>query len=317
MNIVFFGSSLFSLPTLQILHKNNHKILAVISTPDEKKGRGLKEGPTPVTRWARDRSLECLTPEKLKTPDFLSKIKQLNPELLVIASYGKLLPEDLLAIPAKGNLNVHPSLLPKYRGAAPIQRALLNGDVVTGVSIMRLVRQMDAGDVLLQKSLPIGPNENAEELSGRLAELGADLLLEGVRILETNSNPGFHKQDERLATYASKVQKEEGFFTWQDSASSIHRKVRAFYSWPVARTQFRGEILRVFKTQLADEMIPKAKTKAEPGRIVKISQEKGLLIQTQNEVLWASQLQLPGKKVLDGFHFAMGQRLVEGMNLSR
>lgn len=311
MKLVFFGSSLFSLPFIEVLHKH-HSILAVVSTPDEKKGRGQKEGPTPVKEWSLKHKLNCLTPENLKTSDFLDSIHALKPELSVIVSYGKLLPDSLLAIPPKGNLNVHPSLLPQYRGAAPVQWAILNGDVVTGITIMRPTSKMDAGDVLLQKSLGIGPDENAEELSQRLSEVGKQLLLEGIEILQKNPSPVFHVQDDRLASYAPKIEKEEGLFSWKDPASLIHRKVRALQPWPVAYTQFGTEMLRIFRTHLEESEMGKS----EPGKILKVDKQNGFLVQTGEGTLWVNQLQLAGKKILDGFQFLMGQRLKTGMMLS-
>jgi len=310
MKIVFFGSSTFSLPILEKLHKHD-SVIAVITTPDEKRGRGQKEGSTPVKQWATKNKLQCLTPEKLSTPDFLNSFSALHSELLVVASYGKLLPKSLLSIPSKGSLNVHPSLLPQYRGAAPIQWAILNGDTVTGVSIMRPIAKMDAGDVLLQKSVGIGADENAEELSRRLALLGADLTLESIQILEQNPSPKFHVQDDRLATFAPKINKEDGFFSWKDSASSIHRKVRAFLPWPVAHTQFQGNLLRIFRSRVGDI----SGSPVEEGKIIKVDKDNGFLIQTGEGSLWVLEVQLAGKKVINGFQFLIGQRLKEGDKL--
>ena len=316
MKIICFGSSQFSIPILEALHKN-HQVIAVISTPDEKKGRGRVEGPTPVKAWAIKNSLLCLTPDKLKSEDFLSAVKQLNPELGAIASYGKLIPDSLLAIPTKGNLNVHPSLLPRYRGASPIQSAILNGDTVTGVSIMRPVAKMDAGDVLIQKSQNINPNETAEELSIRLAKLGAQLLLEGIEVLEKNPNPTYHIQDDKLATLCGKITKEDGTFTWNDRAATIHRKIRAFVPWPVAHTQFLGQPLRIFKSELGDPTLlsAAADTEKPPGTILATNKHKGFLIQTGEGTLWILQVQQAGKNIVNGFQFLMGTRLTEGMSL--
>ncbi len=319
MNIIFFGSSLFSIPIAEKLHQN-HKLLAVVSTPDEKKGRGRIEGPTPVKEWALKQNLKCLTPENLKDASFLNEIKALKPDLLAIAAYGKYLPKALLEITHNKNLNVHPSLLPRYRGASPIQSAILNGDVVTGVSIMRPAAKMDAGDVLIQKSVNIGPDENAEELSASLSKLGADLLLEGIQVLEKNPNPVFHVQDDKLATESAKIEKGDGYFQWKDSAASINRKVRAFVPWPVAYTDFSGEPFRIFKSHLGNEAassgVPGLPAKAAvAGTILKIDKQGGFLIQTGEGTLWILQVQQAGKNKVNGFQFLMGQRLMEGMGL--
>ncbi|MBI4971324.1 MAG: methionyl-tRNA formyltransferase [Candidatus Omnitrophica bacterium] len=311
MRVLFFGSSNFSIPVLEALHKA-HQVIAVISTPDEKKGRGQIEGPTPVKAWALQHGLECLTPEKLKAEDFLAAIKLLKPELGVIASYGKLVPDSLLAISSVANLNVHPSLLPQYRGASPIQSAILHGDTVTGVSIMRPVAKMDAGDVLIQKSLAIGPDENAEELSVRLSQLGAELLLEGIQVLEKNPNSNFHIQDDKLATLCGKITKEDGLFTWNDPASLIHRKIRAFVPWPVAHTHFANQPLRIFKSELGDP----TPSEKPPGTLLATSKHRGFLIQTGEGSLWILQVQQAGKNIVNGFQFLMGQRLKEGMSLT-
>ncbi len=319
MKIIYFGSSEFSIPVLEALHKN-HQIVCVISTPDEKKGRGRVEGPTPVKAWALAHGLECMTPAKLKSEDVLSAVRALKPELAAIALYGKLIPDSLLQIFTNGNLNVHPSLLPRYRGASPIQSALLNGDVVTGVSIMRVTAKMDAGDILIQKSVTIGPDETAEELSASLAKLGADLLLEGIQVLEKNPNPQFHVQSDALATECAKIEKGDGYFQWKDSAASINRKVRAFVPWPVAYTDFRGEPFRIFKSKMSDEttrgLPAKAVVEGEPGTILKVDKQKGFLIQTGEGSLWIEQVQQAGKNKVHGFQFLQGQRLGVGMRLT-
>jgi len=312
MKIIFFGSSTFSLPTLEKLLSITKEV-TVVSTPDEKKGRGQKQGATVVKEWCLNNSVSCITPESLKSEDVQKELSDIAPDFLVIASYGKILPQAILDLPKKGCLNVHPSLLPKYRGAAPIQRCLLNDDEVTGVSIMRPVLKLDAGDIIVQQSVSIEPNEAASELSARLANLGAELVWKLIPILcSTPESIQYLPQKEDLSTYAEKVLKEEASFEWSDSAISIHKKVRGLDEWPVAYTIYKEDRLRVLSAELGGD----APISTVPGTILKIGKVKGVRIQTGENTLWVKTVQMAGKKPMPSFQFLLGQRLNEGDVLS-
>ncbi len=309
MKVLFFGSSFFSIPILEALYKN-HQVVSVISTPDEKQGRGQKVQPSVVKQWAEEKGLKVLTPENLKEESLTQQLKALEIDFSVIASYGKLVPQCILDLPQIENLNVHPSLLPKYRGASPIQSSLLNKDEVTGVSLMRPVLKMDAGDVLMQKSTPVTLDVNAEELSESLAEIGAELTQVAIDALSKQGKVEFKTQDEALATYTSKIEKKDAEFNWSMDALEIHNKVRAYIQWPVAYTLYQNDRLRLLDTSL--QLGEGSET---PGTLIEVKKNEGFLIQTGRDRLWVKSVQLSGKSAISGDAFLNGRRLKVGDSL--
>jgi len=235
MKVVFFGTPAFAVPTFERLIQSGHTVVGVVTQPDRPRDRGQRPSEGPVKRLAIRHGIPVLQPERLKDEAFVAALTALAADLGVVAAYGKILPAQVLAIPPLGLINVHASLLPRHRGAAPIQRAVLAGETVTGVSIMRIVREMDAGPVFATHAVAIGPDETSERLAVRLAEVGADLLMGVVGEIE-QGRAREAPQDERLATYAPRLTKEEGLIRWDEPASAVHNRVRGLHPWPHAYT---------------------------------------------------------------------------------
>lgn len=263
-----------------------------------------------VKAFAAGERLSVSTPEKLSTDDFVNKVKGLEPDIIVIASYGKLVPSSVFKLAKVAALNVHPSLLPQYRGASPIQSAILEGEQKTGVSIAEITNQLDAGNVFGQTETEIGPDENAAELSQRLAELGGKLLLDVIGKIE-HQTASKTPQDDARHTYAKKLERNSGLIHWHCSAREIHNQVRAFYPWPSAFTTFRGKRLKILRTELCS-VRPRNDGSVVPGMIVVKKSAKTVCVQTQDGVLELLRVQLEGKREMGGFEFALGQRLKTG-----
>lgn len=302
MNIVFFGSSEFSIPVLSAL-ASKHSVVLVVTTPEKKKGRGQKISGTVVKDFALSQKLPVVEPEKLSDPTVVDQMKCLSPDFMVIASYGKLIPSSIFTLPKIAALNVHPSLLPKHRGASPIQRALLEGDEKTGVSIAEITKDLDAGDLFAQIETPIGIHENASQLSQRLSQLSSELLL---RVID-QGKAGILKrtpQDSSQSSYAKKVAKEEGRIDWNQSNKIIHNQVRAYFPSPGAFTFFNEKRLKISET----ELIPDAGHNFAPGSIVSINSQ-GIIVQAKQDQIRLKRVQLEGRNEISAYEFALGQRL--------
>ncbi|OGW86280.1 MAG: methionyl-tRNA formyltransferase [Omnitrophica bacterium RIFCSPHIGHO2_02_FULL_46_11] len=310
MKIVFFGSSDFSIPVLKALVASNHSVVHVVTTPDKKKGRGQKLASTVVKEFALSHKLPVSAPEKLSDPSVSATMQKLDADMLVVASYGKLIPSSVFTIPKVAALNVHPSLLPKYRGASPIQQALLNGDQQTGVSIAEIIKELDAGDVFSQVTTHIDKDENALELSHRLGEMAGLLFLKVIQQFE-NGSVVRTPQDAAQSTYAAKLEKESGKIDWGKSAEQIHNQVRACFPWPSAFTFFRGKRLKICKSR-----VTATDSKAmKPGTIVEIIPADGVRVQAVPGTLEVLQVQLEGGREMSASEFARGQRIQKGEQL--
>lgn len=304
MRIVYFGTPALAVPTLAALAPD-HEVAAVVTQPDRPRGRSGKPEPPEVKVWAEGRGLPVHQPEKLHDGTFESWLRAMRPELCVVAAYGRLLKQPVLDVPPCGWLNLHPSLLPRWRGPSPIQTAILEGDTITGVTIMRMVLEMDSGDIVLQESTPIGPNETADELSGRLAEMGAAAMSKAVGLLERNALSPV-PQDPALVTMSTMFEKERGRIRWADPAKRIHDQARACNPWPAAQCLFRGQVCRILGTE------PLSGTPgAEPGVIVEVCRDR-LIAATGGGLLAVLRLQLPGKKPLDADAFLRGTPVQAG-----
>lgn len=256
MKIVFMGTPDFAVPTLNKLYESEHEIAAVFTQPDKPKGRGYKLAPPPVKVLALEHGTPVYQPESLKKqPEMWDVLKEIAPDVIVVAAYGKILPKQVLDIPKYHCVNVHGSLLPKYRGAAPIQWSVLNGDDETGITTMLMGEGLDTGDILLQRSTPIGENETAAELFDRLAEIGADLLIETLEKLEKGEITPV-KQDEELATYASILTKDMCMIDFNKPVKEVHKKICGLSDWPCAVTTLDGKRLKVFRSQIVKEKMP-------------------------------------------------------------
>ena len=252
--IVFFGTPSFAVPTLKVLLEGPDDVVAVVTQPDRKKGRGQKVGLSAVKEELLRHGtsgLPLFQPETVKEEPFQRSLRDLSPDLFVVAAYGQILPGSLLEIPRHGAVNVHASLLPKYRGAAPVAWAILKGENVTGVTIMKMDEGMDTGDVLSQRETPIGAEETAETLHDRLASIGASLLLETVSKMK-NGGVTPVRQDPSHATLAPLLKKEDGRIDWKKEAKEIDRKVRAFDPWPGAFTQLHGQLLKIYRGRVRE-----------------------------------------------------------------
>lgn len=301
MNIVFFGSSDFSVPVLLSL-LSKHRIGLVVTTPDKKRGRGQKLSGTIVKDFALSHRLTVSQPDKLASSGLTDQIKELNPDFIVIASYGRLVPSSIYTLAKIAPLNVHPSLLPRHRGASPIQRTLLEGDLMTGVSIAEVTKDLDAGDLFAQLETVVEDYETTCELSQRLSKMAGELILDVIEKAALGSIRKI-RQDPSKATYAKKINKDEGKINWSMPSRMIHNQVRAYHPWPGSFTFFHGKRLKILETDFKKNNQP-----LRAGSIISIDQD-GILVQTQSDSVLLKQVQLEGRKEVSAYEFALGQRI--------
>jgi methionyl-tRNA formyltransferase len=302
------GTPAFALPALKTIHDSPHEIILVITQPDRPKGRGLKLTPPPVKELALSLDLPVIQPLKIKDPAIVQELKNLMPELILIVAYGQLLPKEILALPQYGCVNVHPSLLPKYRGPAPIPWAILRGEKNTGVTTMFLGEGVDNGPILLQEEVEIEPMDTAATLHDKLAIAGAKLLLKTIDGLEKGTIFPIAQPDE-LATYAPKLSKEAGRIDWTKPAQEIHNQVRATNPWPGAYTFYEGEMLKIWQTRLPDSK--QEYTQGMPGEILEI-EPASIRVQTGDQPLFITEIQRPGGQRMPAKEYVKGHRLLPG-----
>jgi methionyl-tRNA formyltransferase len=265
MRVVFMGTPEFAVPSLDRLAEQGHALPLVVTRPDRPRRHGAaKPEPTPVKARALAIGLEVAEPASVRDPDFLARLEAIRPDLAVVVAFGQILPPALLALPARGAVNVHASLLPRWRGAAPIARAILAGDTATGVTTMQMDRGLDTGPILLMRSCDIGADETAGELTDRLARLGADLLIETLGALERNALPP-RPQDDALATWAPPLRREDGGIDWSADAAAVSRRVRACLPWPVAEAGLRGGRIQILAASPLPPHPAEKGTMAESG----------------------------------------------------
>lgn len=299
MRILFMGTPDFAVASLKRLVEDGHEICGVITQPDKPKNRGHKMQPTPVKEYALTQNLEVYQPEKARDGEAMGIVESLNPELIVVAAYGKVLPEELLNYPKYGSINVHSSLLPAYRGAAPINWAILDGLEETGVTIMYMAKELDAGDVILQKTTAIGEDEDSLALTARLAELGAEALSEAVVALG-NGTAIRTPQEHEKHTYASMLSREMSSIDWNRSAREINCQVRGLIPWPCASTELAGTKFKIYKTAVGGET-----TKA-PGTILSAG-KKGIEVACGDGCsLVITELQAEGGKRMAAAAYLLG-----------
>jgi methionyl-tRNA formyltransferase len=298
LNLVFCGTPRFAVPTLEKLVDAGFRIHLVLTQPDRPKGRGLELVASPVKESALKLNLPITQPDRIKTNEvFRAQLTALNPDAIIIVGYGRIIPQWMLNLPPLGNINLHASLLPKYRGAAPIQWAIANGETVTGVTTMRIDAGLDTGDILLQRELAIAPEDTAETLSPRLALIGADLVVETLRSLQSgNLRP--RPQDNSQASLAPILKKEDGLVDFSRSAADIFNRVRGFQPWPGAYTKFRGKNLQILKARTA----PVALLPAE----LHVQSDQLLVGCSHNSSLELLEIQLEGKKRSSAADFVRG-----------
>ncbi len=290
MNILFMGTPDFALPSLKALVEAGHQIVGVFTQPDKPKNRGMKLQAPPVKEYALEQGIPVFQPETLRDGSGFSQVKDLNPDLIVVAAYGKILPTDILDYPKFGSINVHSSMLPKYRGAAPIHWAILNGDTKTGVTIMHMAKELDAGDIIIQAETPIGPDETVEELHDRLAILGANLLVETVDQIEKGLAVRVPQKPEEV-TFAPMLSRALSPMDWTKSAGELHNQVRGLIPWPGAVAAFAGGEYKIFKTAVLEEP-----TERLPGTLLEAGNAGIKIACGQGTVLQILELQAQGKK---------------------
>ena len=306
MNIIFFGTSEFAVPSLERIAQSKHKILAVVTQPDRKKGRFQQVAPPAVKEAGIKHKIDILQPQDLADPVFIEKLKSLKADLFVVVSYGNILKKEILEIPLKFCVNLHGSVLPKYRGAAPVNRAIINGDGATGVTVIKMNEKMDEGDIISKKEVQIYSYDTAASLFGRLSVEGSVLLIETIENIE-RGKAQFEKQDEKLATYAPKLKKEDGLINWDKEAASIENHIRGMQPWPGAYTYFNGKLIKICKVSIYGP----AYSGFKPGEIIGIEKD-GILVNTKTSAIVIEELQPESSRRMDVEAFLAGYRIKPG-----
>jgi len=301
MRIIFFGTPAFAIPSLTALLHSGEEVLAVVTQPDKRKGRGRVSSSPPVKELAIDKGIKVLQPINIKDPLFLGDLSNIMPELIVVVAYGKILPAQILKLPSHGCINVHASLLPKYRGAAPIQWAIINGDKKTGITTMLMDEGLDTGNILLQEETEIHDDDNAEILCKRLAELGASMLVKTIKGIKD----GFIKPTPQAGTpsYAPTFKKGDGRLNWSMTAREIFNFIRGMYPWPCAYCYLNKERIKITRAKVLEGT-------GSPGRIEKTGEK--FIAGTGEGLILIIELQPEGKKPMSAKAFLQGRRLKEG-----
>jgi len=307
MRIVFFGCDDFAAVHLQRLIDDGHFLAGLVTQPDKPKGRGMHIVPSPTKKIALPHSIHVFQPENLKDPVFLLQLKACQADIFVVVAYGKLLTDEVLNIPAYGCVNVHPSLLPKYRGAAPVNWAVINGDTVTGVTLIRMNASMDGGDILTQEECPLSEIMTSVELRALLMVQGAKMLSALLPRFEAGNITAL-KQDETLASRAPKLNKELGLINWNMPAKKIHDLVRGTQPWPGAYTFYKGGLLKVLEAQpVAANLL----STGSPGQIVEVRKD-GFYVQAEDQAVWIKRVHPAGGKSMDARSFCAGHKVFSG-----
>lgn len=306
------GTPDFAVPSLRALMDAGYEVVGVVTQPDRPVGRSKKLAPPPVKVLAQERGIPVLQFERIRLKEGREALEALKPDLFVTAAFGQILSQPVLDIPRLGTVNVHASLLPKYRGSAPINWCLVQGEAVTGVTTMMTNAGIDTGDMLLSRRLPIGPDENAEELAARLSQAGAELLLETLRELEAGRLVRTPQQEEE-ATYQPMLTKEMGEMDWERSAQALHNQARGLYPWPGAYTQMESGVLKVWRTRVAD-----GEDGVPGGTVVKASPKEGLFVACGGGgVLEIVEMQAPGAKRMNARDYLRGKPMQVGTVLGK
>jgi methionyl-tRNA formyltransferase len=316
LKIVFMGTPPLAARILEILLSalpGQCRVAAVVTRPDEPRGRGLKLQPSEVARMAERHNLPVLKPAKIRTAQFIAELKSFTPDLLIVAGYGRILPNDVLATARLMPINVHTSLLPKFRGASPVEGAILAGEPASGVTIMRVTERMDAGPILLQRKIPLMPDETQGSLKAKLAELGGAAVLEALTLLRRGELTET-EQDENLATYTAPIIKEHAIIDWEAEAKHIERMVRAYDPWPVARTKLGQDELLIWRARVASDREENAGFTASPaGTLIRLKPDP--IVKCGEGQLELLELQAPGRRRMAAADFMRGRRVAEGMRL--
>ena len=309
MRVVFMGTPDFSVGTLKALAVAGHEIVGVVSQPDKPKGRGKNLQPTPVKEAAMELGLPVYQPKKVREPEFVELLRSLKPDVMVVAAFGQIITKEILEMPKYGCINVHASLLPAYRGAAPIQWAVINGDKESGVTIMQMDEGIDTGDMIEKAVVPIAEDETGGSLFDKLSHTGAKLCVKVLKDLEEGTAVGEKQPEESTTPYAKMIDKKMGEVDWKKSAKEIEQLIRGLNPWPSAYTKVHGKTLKLWKAKVLLET-----SQMKPGQIVKVTKDS-LAVQTGQGMLEIQELQLEGKKRMDTSSFLRGYALAEGESL--
>jgi len=297
MRILFMGTPDFAIPSLETIANEGYDLLGVVTQPDRRKGRGKQLTPPPVKEWAMARDIPVYQPEKVREPEFIEEVEKLNPDLIVTAAFGQILPKKILDIPHLGCINVHASLLPKYRGASPIQQVIIDGERETGITIMYMDVGMDTGDIILQRKIEIGEEEDSGHLHDRLAKLGGDVLKDALKLFAEGKKPNGVPQDHEKATYCSKIEKSMGEIDWNQEVEKIRNLVRGLTPWPGTFTYVNSLRLKVWKANRWGKLI---QGEYVPGQVVIADPKEGLIIAARDGFMRLQYIQGPGgKRMLD------------------
>ncbi|MDI6801085.1 MAG: methionyl-tRNA formyltransferase [Thermodesulfovibrionales bacterium] len=308
MALIFFGTPYFAVPSLKTLIDEKEEISLVVTQPDRAKGRGHIISAPPVKGIALSNNIEVAQPFSIRDKDFYRKLTDISPEFIIVVAYGKILPKEILLIPKYGCINVHASLLPKYRGAAPIQWALINGEKTTGVTTMLMDKGLDTGDIFLQAELQIQIDDNIDTLSEKLSELGAKTLIKTINGIRTGSIKATPQTDE--ASYAPPLKKDDGRIQWNRTSDGLFNFIRGMHSWPSAYCYLNEERIKIIRVR-RQKTEDRGQRKAVPGRVVKASHGE-LIVETGNGFLSIEELQPEGRKVMSAAAFIAGRKLKEG-----
>lgn len=310
MKVVFMGTPDFAVPCLQKLIDEKYYIAAVVTQPDRPKGRGKKMVAPPVKELAEKYNIPVFQPEKVRNPEFIEVLRSIAPDLIVVIAFGQILPKEILDIPTYGCINVHGSLLPKYRGAAPIQWAIINGEKITGVTTMFMDEGMDTGDMILKKEIFIEPEYTAGDLHNIMAPVGAELLKETLNEL-IRGNIKREKQDENEATYAPMLKKENGLIDWSQPSYKIVNLIRGLSPWPSAYTFYKDQMIKIWKAEVYDKIYEFNAI----GEIVEVIKNKGLIVKTGDSSLLITEIQAPNGKRMTVEEYLRGHDIEQNIIL--
>lgn len=308
MKIVFMGTPDFAVPSLVSLHSAGYDIELVVTQKDKPRGRGKKLQFTPVKEKAIDLKLEVYQPDSINSIESIEKLKKINPDFIVVVAYGQILTKEILNIPKYGCYNVHASLLPKYRGAAPINWAIINGEKTTGVTIMEMEEGLDTGDMVLSSSIPINLEDDAPVIHDKLSQLGANLIVEALQNIEKGSVTKTPQED-ALSTYASMLSKDMGKINWNQKGESIINLIRGLKPWPSAYTQYKDDIVKIHKARLTERKIDGCN-----GEIVKVEKD-GIYVNSYDKTIILEEIQFPGKRKMKVEEYIRGNSVEKGIIL--
>lgn len=309
MRIVFMGTPDFAVPVLESLCDAGHKVEAVVTQPDKPRGRGKEMQHTPVKESALERNIKVYQPVKVKDEEFVDTLRGINPDVIVVVAFGQILPSSIIHLPKYGCINVHASLLPKYRGAAPIQWVIIDGEKETGITTMQMDEGLDTGDIMLKAAVAIDEKETGGSLHDKLAEMGGKLIVDTLKQVDEGSITPV-KQDDSKSNYAKMLDKKLGKIDFNKSAGEIERLVRGLNPWPSAYAFLHGKTLKIWDADVKEE-----KTDAAPGQIIRVTKDE-IEVSTGNGVLIINELQLEGKKRMDTESFLRGYKVIQGEKLN-